>query len=347
MEKVRQVIITDTHFGRYNNSINFLKSQLKEFEDLKQFITNDERDRFNLVHLGDVFESRSTISIYVLNEVKALLVELNKILKSRNPENKFIFVAGNHDFFSPSSDRVNSLDTIIKDTLPDAIIVSRECAVIDGDVFVPWYMMNYEENFMKTKDLFHSGDRIFTHCDCKSFYINKLPPDTYIYSGHIHRYRAFDNTSGKDFKPAGGKLYNLSPPYSLDYNDSNTDIKGFWVLDEYYPVLYKNTKSIRYRTFVNEEVFNIPGLDESIARGDNFRIYISEENRIKFEYIEILNKLSSDISYLTIIPTSESMIDTSESNIGDLDITNMLRGMLPDYLQEYFNIIKKEVEDEN
>ena len=199
---------------------------------------------------------------------------------------------------------------------------------------------------MKTKDLFHSGDRIFTHCDCNSFYINKLPPDTYIYSGHIHRYRAFDNTS-KDFKSAGGKLYNLSPPYSLDYNDSNTDIKGFWVLDEYYPVLYKNTKSIRYRTFVNEEVFNIPGLDESIARGDNFRIYISEENRIKFEYIEILNKLSSDISYLTIIPTSESMIDTSESNIGDLDITNMLRGMLPDYLQEYFNIIKKEVEDEN
>ena len=138
MEKAQKIIITDTHFGRYNNSINFLNSQLLIFDDLKRFIKMNKVDRFDLIHLGDVFESRSTISTQISDEVRSLFKELNSLIKERNPENKFIFVAGNHDFFSPISDKVNSLDTYIRDWIPDAVIVSRDYWVDGDDIYIPW-----------------------------------------------------------------------------------------------------------------------------------------------------------------------------------------------------------------
>ena len=95
MEKTQKIIITDTHFGRYNNSINFLNSQLLIFDDLKRFIKMNKVDRFDLIHLGDIFESRSTISTQISDEVRLLFKELNSLIKERNPENKFIFVTVN------------------------------------------------------------------------------------------------------------------------------------------------------------------------------------------------------------------------------------------------------------
>lgn len=327
-----KIIITDTHFGRYNNSINFLKSQMTIFEELKKIIERS-KDRIDLVHLGDVFESRSTISMNILQEVKKLLNDINKTLKLKNPKNRFILVAGNHDFYSPQSDACCSLDVIIRDALPDAIIVDKEYLIDGEDMYVPWYWMNERFDELPLKGI----KRIFTHCDCRSF-VGKLPSDITMYSGHIHQANSYRNG-------LGSVLYNLSAPYSLDFTDANDDGKGIWYIGESnVPLLVKNKTSIRYRTFFNDQIFNIEGLEESIARRDNFRLFINEDNRSKLNYIERINELSSYINYLNVNLIS-SNIDIDESEIEILDIASMLENMIPDYLVDKFNIIKTETND--
>lgn len=341
MEKTQKIIITDTHFGRYNNSINFLNSQLLIFDDLKRFIKMNKVDRFDLIHLGDIFESRSTISTQISDEVRLLFKELNSLIKERNPENKFIFVAGNHDFFSPISDKVNSLDTYVRDWVPDAVIVSRDCWVDGDDIYIPWYWMNDPEKF-NTLDL-NPYHRIFTHCDCKDFAYGKIPVNAVLYSGHIHQCKHYQNSLSSNPQSI---LYNLSTPYSLDYGDSNDLDKGFWIInaDNTNPILHRNEKSIRYRTFVNEQVLNIDDYEGSVERGDNFRVFVDEDNRYKIEYAEAINKIINDIKYPTIITVNNSILTNGEA-VDSIDITSMLINMVPDDLKDIFNIVINEVNE--
>ena len=341
MEEIKKLIINDTHFGVKNNSINFLNSQMLLFDALYEYIETCEENRIDLIHLGDIFESRSSVSIYILSQVRDLLQRLDSILKKRNPENRFIFVAGNHDFYSPTSDTVNTLDTVIKDFLPDAVIVSRECWIDGDDIYIPWYWMNDPEKFASL-DL-NPYHRIFTHCDCRDFQFNKIPVNTAVYSGHIHQYKEYANALSSNH---GSRLYNLSAQYSLDYGDSNDDKKGFWELDGYDLKLHQNNSSIKFRTFYNEQIFDIPDLDESISRRDNFRIYLTSENRSKLEYINKVNEICAGIKYIDVLIIDENYINESSSVcINNLSISDMISDMIPEHLKENFNIIVKSINE--
>ena len=65
------VVFTDTHFGWKNNSMTWLNSQLDFIYN--QFIPHikllSTQDAVRVIHCGDVFESRSTISTYVASKV--------------------------------------------------------------------------------------------------------------------------------------------------------------------------------------------------------------------------------------------------------------------------------------
>ena len=97
------VIITDTHFGVKNNSMTWFTSQSDFiYKQLIPYIKTIN-DEVRLIHMGDVFESRSTISIYIAKKVRQIFKDLSKLC------NNIIIVAGNHDFYSPNSDEYDSL----------------------------------------------------------------------------------------------------------------------------------------------------------------------------------------------------------------------------------------------
>ena len=140
-------------------------------------------------------------------------------------------------------------------------------------------------------------------------------------------------------------LHNLSTPYSLDFGDSNDNKKGIWLLDGRDLKLIENKDSIKFRTFVNEEIFDIPDLDEAIERADNFRIYLTEENRTRMNYIERINELSTDLKYVNIILINKENLNESVT-VGSLDIEDMLKEMIPDHIQDCFDTVKKEIHHE-
>ena len=108
--------------------------------------------------------------------------------------------------------------------------------------------------------------------------------------------------------------------------------------------MYRNEKSIRYRTFVNEQVLDIDDYEGSVERGDNFRVFVDEDNRYKIEYAEAINKIINDIKYPTIITVNNSILANGET-IDSIDITSMLINMVPDDLKDIFNIVINEVNE--
>ena len=99
------VIFTDTHFGWKNNSMTWLNSQMDFI--YKQFIPEIKRlskdESVRVIHCGDVFDSRSTISTYVATKVVQAFKDIRSVCED------FVIVCGNHDFYSPNSDTVNTV----------------------------------------------------------------------------------------------------------------------------------------------------------------------------------------------------------------------------------------------
>ena len=89
------LLLTDTHFGVRQNSMTWLNSQLEFMYE--QFIPDLKHLKsvghipVHVVHMGDVFDSRSTISTYVATKV----VEVFKEIASIAP---VTIIAGNHDY---------------------------------------------------------------------------------------------------------------------------------------------------------------------------------------------------------------------------------------------------------
>ena len=64
------ILITDTHFGIKQNSITWFNSQSNFiYEQLIPYIQT-HKDIIRLIHLGDVFDSRSSISVLIAAKVK-------------------------------------------------------------------------------------------------------------------------------------------------------------------------------------------------------------------------------------------------------------------------------------
>ena len=82
------VLFTDTHFGWKNNSMTWLNSQMNFI--YKQFIPTikklSKKEPVRVIHLGDVFDSRSTISTYVATKVVEAFKDIRSVC------NEFVIV---------------------------------------------------------------------------------------------------------------------------------------------------------------------------------------------------------------------------------------------------------------
>ena len=128
------VIFTDTHFGWKNNSMTWLNSQMDFI--YKQFIPEIKALKYlhgevRVIHCGDVFDSRSTIGTYVASKVVQAFKDIRSVC------DEFVILCGNHDFYSPNSDTVNTVKLFMSHLNID--IVDQEVLVRDNRAFVPWY----------------------------------------------------------------------------------------------------------------------------------------------------------------------------------------------------------------
>lgn len=311
------VLFTDTHFGVRNNSITWLNSQLDfiykqlipDFQELKK-----QGHTITLIHLGDVFDSRSTISTYVATKVREAFYDLRQVV------DKFHIVAGNHDYYSPNSSEVCSIDLLLHGLNID--IHSQVSYLTNkGDLFLPWYQYQDTET---VNQLIEQGKvkRIFTHADIvttKPQYHN-IP----IYSGHMHI---------PDIK-SDIQLYNIGSCYPLNFADSNSH-RGYYILKDNGWEFIPNIQSIQFWRLYDEDIFDTH--NQYIQAKDYIELYISETNMSDSKYVEKLNFFTQTYKNLWIISRRDDFIGEGLEKFEGCNIEDIVKNSIPDHLKTKFD----------
>ena len=309
---MKTILFTDTHFGVRNNSLTWLESQ-------KSFIYNQLlpyilycKDRVRLVHLGDVFDSRSTISTKVATDVVEMFTKLNDAV------DEFIIIGGNHDYYSPNTDEVCSIDLLLNQT--GATLVTKKEIYLGDMAFIPWYKwgdIDIQEN-IDNLGIKH----IFAHTDIVSGIIpyNGVK----IYSGHMH-IPLIRKSKG---------LFNLGSCYSINFSDANSD-RGFYVLDGENFEFIPNKHSIKFWRLYGSEILE----DRSDIRSEDYiELYISEKDMLKTDYTEAINKWVEKYKHIWVIPMVENA-SMELKKMDSFDISDITRSMIDEELMDKYNMV--------
>lgn len=325
MKETRIVLWTDTHFGIKSGAMGWFRAQKEFFYD--QFIPYLQKlvlegYRVITIHLGDVFDSRSSIPTIIAHEVH----DMFKVLGETVGQNYII--QGNHDGASPVDRKYNTNQLILSDIQNVHLVNETERLVIEGSndaIMLPWFdqeQMTPEEYTKKYK-----GQVIFTHSD---IIMGNPKLHTMVFSGHVH-------------KPyINGKIRNIGSCFATDFHDANQD-RYFYVWDPVTDELtkIKNEHSIRFWRIYDEDVLT---RDWSKIKGhDYIEVYIKyalfqdDEFQSKCEWIR------KNYKNAWIIPVPDELV--AESVDVDCDMVNIIEHSIPDDLKERFEIIKKKVNE--
>lgn len=312
---IKTILFTDTHFGIKQNSTTWLNSQLDFiYKQLIPYIKSLKED-VNIICLGDVFDSRSSISTMVATKIVEAFRELRSVV------NKFIIIAGNHDYYSPNSSEIDTLSLVFKNL--DIKLITNGIA-IDGDsIYAPWY--SWGDDIIQDIIYQHNIKRIFTHADIVNETTKYKHVD--IFSGHIH------------IPSLKSGLYNLGSCYSLDFADANQE-RGFYVIDDDNIEFIPNKESIRFWRLYNDDIFKD---FNHIKNQDYIEVYVNKSNLLDINYQDRLNILNKEYKNIWIIPRTNDSIIEDEIFEG-YDMNNIISNMIPDELKNKFNKILERYE---
>lgn len=320
-----RILFTDTHFGVKQNSITWLESQMDFIDSelipgIKKLRKENPDEHLRLIHLGDVFDSRSSISPMVGMRVRMKFLELRSLVDD------FYIVAGNHDFYSPNSDEIESLSLVFKDC--DINLVIDKVVMTDGDMFIPWYKF---KDLSAIRDLISNAQlarlkirNVYTHADIfgeDKVYVKGIR----LFSGHIHIPRI------------EGNMYNLGSCYALNFADANHDRCWYVIESDGEVKAIPNGVSIRFWRLRNEEIFDVPGQPK-----DYYELYIDQANMQIVKYADRIAELAKKYKNLWVIPIIKSQIGDNEE-LESYDIEEICRSMVPEHLKDKFKKVEESI----
>jgi len=222
----RLFLISDLHFGIKSNNPEWLKIQTDYFYNFFiPFVKENKREGDACFILGDIFDSRQSLNILVMNSCIEIFRDLGQIFSDTG----VFVITGNHDCWTKDSAQVHSLSCI---SALENVYVYNSPETIKTEnrnlLLMPWGMNSEEEKeFLES----NSSDVLFVHTDIKDARFNgKVTiehgnnPETYrkhkkVYGGHIH-YRQ--------------KVSNFITLIGCPYHMTRSDIgnkKGIYLLD--------------------------------------------------------------------------------------------------------------------
>ena len=292
-----------------NSQLDFIYKQfIPDIQELKK-----QGHTVTLIHLGDVFDSRSTISTYVATKVRGAFRDLRHVV------DKFHIIAGNHDYYSPNSAEVCSIDLLLHG-LDINIHSQTSYLTYEGDLYLPWYQ--YQE-VDAVKQLIEMGKvkRIFTHADIVTEHVPYFGIP--IFSGHLHIPSIKEEIN----------RFNLGSCFALNFADANNH-RGYYILSGQNWKFVPNIQSIQYWRLYDEDIFDV--YNSYIKDGDYIELYISQSNISHPDYIEKMNEMTKKYKNIWIIPKAEDLVGDQLEKFEGYDIESIVRKTIPDHLKSKF-----------
>lgn len=323
----RIIFITDTHLGIRNNSNEWMDIHKDYFDNwFIPLCKKIYKPGDCIFHLGDVYDSRQSLNLKVLNMGIDIFEKLSEIF-----EEGIHIICGNHDIYAKYSNDINSLKSL--KWIPGVNIYEEPESIKMGDktiFLMPWRKDHDEERETLRKTDPH--DYMFCHTDVKGLLFNKYVKITEgldyeeidrfekVFSGHIHY--------AQDYK----KMRMLGSPYQLTRSDTG-NMKGITVLDletgeETY---YENKRSPKFIRISFEKVLNsTPNELEKTFKNNFVDILVDPQMAVKVP-LGLLTEYVTPPLRITFTPVTnpdeviidEGFHDLEGKNFSILDLTKI------------------------
>lgn len=232
----RLINISDTHFGVRSNSIEWMEIQRDYFLNfLIPKLKSNYREGDALIHTGDVFDSRQSLNLRVMNMVMEIFEEISNIMP-------VFIICGNHDIYHKKSNTVNSIK-IFK--WLDNVHIYEDDVILEFQegktraLLMPW--KDTKELEQMTIDN-NSADYMYCHTDVMGLKFNSFVKVSHgntaqsfnkfkrVYSGHIHFAQKQKNIRmvGSPYQMTRSDIGNPKKVCILDFD---TDTEEFWEND--------------------------------------------------------------------------------------------------------------------
>lgn len=320
------------HFGIKTNNLTWLELQKKFVE---QIIDKSIDGHDRVVFLGDLFDIRYSVNTLVGCEVKKLV----RRLLNKHRDVQFVFVAGNHDYYSPVIDfeEYNAYELAFGEEFveayPNMQIVSSLPLLKDRTLFLPWYFTEDDARYEATmKEYRGQFDIVYCHTDCEHWSDAKaaLKGDATVYSGHIHYpYVNIEN-----------RLFNLGAACAFTFNDVNSHRFLYTIENGKITDKIENDVTPRFSRFYNDRIFD---LTETDLTNSITQLCISKDNLQKARFKEQIKYLKMTYTGcdIRVIEIDESMSDmyTGDTIDFNTNIHEYIRQNTPDHLSSKLDIL--------
>ena len=249
----RIFLISDLHFGVRANSLEWIQNQSQFFREFYiPFLKENVKPGDVLFILGDWFDNRQLLDIYVMNISVDIMMELASILPVH-------VITGNHDIYKKHDTDVNSLRTFkyIKnvEVYEDPFVATNGNSNI---LVLPWVGdKEQEESYAKL----NKAEYIFAHTDISGFKYDNgrqivagarlMNAKGYkrIISGHIHKRQILEDGRG---------IY-IGSPYHTKRSDIGNE-KGVYIFtpDSNKMEFFKNPISSIFQRILLEDLIEWP-----------------------------------------------------------------------------------------
>lgn len=219
----RIFLLSDLHFGVRANSLEWVSNQEIFFKDFYiPYLKKHAKEGDVLFILGDWFDNRQLLDIFVMNVSINIILQLADILP-------VYFITGNHDIYKKYDTDVNSI--VAFRHIPNVTIYEKPIVVSNHKakiLVLPWVgHRENEEMYLKA----NKYDYIFAHTDIAGFqYDNgreiKLNAGIdlsqvkfkRLFSGHIHKRQERNNIIyiGSPYHTKRSDIGNSKGVYSFD-----------------------------------------------------------------------------------------------------------------------------------
>ncbi len=331
-------IITDTHFGYKGNNKTILSEHLEYFDKIvfPYILKNNIK---NVFHLGDLFDNRNSIDIFVVNEVKKQFIDFFR----KNKINLYV-ITGNHDVYYKNTNEVNSLNMFSSEYIKIYYEGINELNLENYKIaLIPW--------LNQPLDVCNHYDLILGHFEFKNFHFNKsIISENGLESENFSKFARLVLSGHYHLKSQKNNVFYLGSPYQLNWNDFNTQ-HGFYSIQDNKLKFIENNFSTKFiKIYYNEDIKDVKikifGLENkpielTISSSINFSEYI-KNNYIKIVVENIIHQNIFELFYDRILEQTFreriEVINIKESleNLSNIDNIQNISEDIPSLIEEYF-----------
>jgi hypothetical protein len=334
----RLFLISDLHFGIKSNNPEWLKIQSDYFYNFFIPLVNEhKKDGDACFILGDIFDSRQSLNILVMNSCIEIFKDLGQIFSDTG----VYVMTGNHDCWTKDSAQVHSLSCIA--ALENVFVYNNPELIETANknlLLMPWGMnADEEKKFLES----NSSDILFVHTDIKEARFNAKVtvehgnnPETYrkhkrVYGGHIHYRQKVNNfitLIGCPYQMTRSDIGNKKGVYLLDletYDEQfiENNYSPEFITSNFDSLLQLNREHIS-AIFTNKfvdfkvsrkwlEELDIPGFVQSLNTQRSIEIIeIEDEDILNLEFDFEFNFENETTSKFDILSLSKELIQNLE-----------------------------------